>query len=120
MILPAAFGGVIGGGGVNFKSAVIVTTPQQLSGSLSSTTLYMIDGVVDFTGTGLSIEVPSGGLNLSGWTFDISKLTCSDSDYTMFTSEAGGSGNLLGQDFAIEVTGLNSKVYDLVDVDGTP
>ena len=36
----------------------------------------------------------------------------------MFTSPIGGSGNVLGQDYAVEVTGSNSQVYDLVSATG--
>ena len=36
----------------------------------------------------------------------------------MFTSPAGGSGNLLGQDFAIEITGTGSEVFDVVSDTG--
>ena len=38
--------------------------------------------------------------------------------YTLFTSAVGGSGDVLGQDYAIEVTGLSSQVYNLVDATG--
>jgi hypothetical protein len=37
----------------------------------------------------------------------------------MFTSPAGNSGNVLGRDFAIEVTGTSSKVHGITDSDGT-
>ena len=36
----------------------------------------------------------------------------------MFTSPVGGSGNLIGKDYAIEVTGSGSKVYELVSNTG--
>ena len=36
----------------------------------------------------------------------------------MFTSPAGGSGNVLGMDYAIEVTGAGSQVYNLVSDTG--
>ena len=100
------------------SSVVVVTTPQELSGTLDSTKLYLIDGIIDFTGTGLSIEVPQGGLSLGGHTFDISKLICSDTSYTLFTSPGTGSGNLLGMDYAVEITGASSQVYDLVSDTG--
>lgn len=104
--------------GLDRESLVIVKTATDLQAPLDSTKAYLIDGVIDFTGTGISIEVPVGGLNLVGWTFDISKLICSDTGYTMFTSPVGGSGGLLGKDYAIEVTGGSSQVYDLNDSTG--
>lgn len=100
------------------ESLVIVKTALDLSGTLDSTKSYLIDGVIDFTGTGVSIEVPAGGLTLVGWSFDTSKLICSDTSYTMFTSPVGGSGDLLGKDYAVEVTGGGSQVYDLEDATG--
>ena len=100
------------------ESLIDVKEASDLAGTLDSTKVYSIDGVIDFTGTGISIEVPQGGLSLTGYSFDISKLVCSDTNYTMFTSPAGGSGNLLGMDYAIEVTGTGSQVYDLVSDTG--
>lgn len=89
-----------------------------LAGTIDSTKDYVIDGFVDFTGTGLSIEVPVDGINFLGATFNVSGIKCSDVGYTLFTSPAGGSGSILGQDCAIEVNGSGSKVYDLVDATG--
>lgn len=95
---------------------VSVTQPSQLAGQLDSLKEYFIDGIVDM-GT-QSIEVPQGGLNLVGYNFDSSKLISSAVGYTMFTSPAGGSGNILGRDYAVEVTGAGSKVYDIVSDTG--
>ena len=89
-----------------------------LGGTIDSTKVYFIDGILDFTGTGLNIEVPAGGLNMLGSTFDVSKIICSDASYTLFTSAIGGSGDVLGQDYAVEVTGAGSQVYDLTDATG--
>jgi len=93
-----------------------VSQASDLAGTLDSTKEYFIDGVVDM-GT-QSIEVPAGGLNLTGYNFDVSKLISSAVGYTMFTSPVGGSGNLLGKDYAIEVTGSGSQVYNLVSNSG--
>lgn len=94
------------------SSQVIVTQASDLSGTLDATKTYLIDGIIDMGST--SIEVPSGGLNLIGSTFDVSKLISSATTYTMFTSPVGGSGNLLGRDLAMEVTGSGSQVFNLV------
>ena len=97
---------------------VAVKTPNELSGTLSSSVEYFLDGVIDFTGTGINIEVPSGGLTLRGHSFNISKLICSDDNYTLFTSPVGGSGDIIGAEFAIEITGTtNSRVYDITALD---
>lgn len=94
------------------SNRIIVKQASQLAGTLSSTSEYFIDGVIDMGSQ--SIEVPAGGLNLSGYNFELSKLISSAVGYTMFTSPVGGSGDLLGKDYSIEVTGSGSKVYELV------
>jgi len=95
---------------------VIVTQASDLAGTLLSTAEYFIDGIIDMGFQ--SIEVPQGGLTLRGYNFDISRLTSSANTYTMFTSPAGGSGNVLGADYAIEVTGTSSQVYNLTSDTG--
>jgi hypothetical protein len=100
----------------SLNNRVMVTQASDLSGTLDSTKEYFLDGIIDM-GSQL-IEVPQGGLNLSGYNFDISKLISSATSYTMFTSPAGGSGNVLGKDYAIEVTGTGSQVYNLVSDTG--
>lgn len=102
--------------GSGLTGRVNVTSAAQLSGTLDSSKEYFIDGVVDM-GT-QSIEVPAGGLYLSGYNFDTSKLISSATGYTMFTSPVGGSGNVIGKDYAIEVTGASSQVYDLTSASG--
>ena len=106
----------------NVQSNVIIvnqsTLASTLGAAIDSTKAYLIDGVVDFTGTGLNIEVPAGGVNLLGYTFDVSRIICSDINYTLFTSPVGGSGNMLGRDYAIEITGSGSQVYNLTSATG--
>lgn len=98
-------------------TVVYVRQASDLSGTLDSTKLYVIDGIIDMGSQ--TIEVPAGGLNLHGHTFDISGLTSSEAAYTMFTSPVGGSGNVLGVDFLISVTGAGSQVFDIQDADAT-
>ena len=100
---------------ISCNQSNIATT---LGATIDSAKVYLIDGTIDFTGTGLNIEVPAGGFNYVGLTFDVSKLICSDPGYTMFTSPVGGSGNILGEKCAIEVTGLSSQVYNITDATG--
>ena len=64
------------------------------------------------------ITVPSTGISLKGYNFDISKIVSSEDNYAMFVSDVGGSGNILGIDYGIEVTGAGSKVYDLTSATG--
>jgi hypothetical protein len=105
----------------NLQSTIVANQGNlstTLGGTIDSTKVYVIDGILDFTGTGLNIEIPSGGLNMVGSTFDVSKIICSDAGYTLFTSAVGGSGDVLGQDYAVEVTGSGSQVYNLTDATG--
>jgi hypothetical protein len=97
----------------------VVTQASDLSGTIDSTKEYFLDGIIDMTGSGIEIEVPAGGINISGYNFDLSQLICSDDNYTLFKSPVGGSGDVLGKDYAIEITGTNSQVYNLIDATGT-
>lgn len=99
-----------------FDGIVVVKQASDLAGTLDSTKEYFIDGVIDMGSQ--TIEVPAGGLYLSGYNFDTSRLISSALGYTMFTSPVGGSGNVIGKDYAIEVTGAGSKVYDLTSATG--
>jgi len=108
---------IIGGRGGS-KDRILVTNPYQLAGALDSSKEYFLDGIIDFTGTGLNIEIPLGGLSLRGYNFDLSGIRCDDDNYTLFTSPVGGSGNVLGADYFIDVSGANSKVYDIVSLTG--
>lgn len=94
---------------------VIVRKASDLT-NIDSTKEYFLDGIIDM-GT-QSIEVPATGMTIRGYSFDLSGLTSSEDSYTMFTSPVGGSGNLLGTDYFMSVTGAASKVYDLTDATG--
>ena len=102
----------------SLNNRIAVTSPSDLAGTLDPTKEYFIDGIIDMTGSGVEPVVPAGGIQLSGYSFDNSKLICSDDNYTLFSSPAGGSGNVNGKDFAIEITGANSQVYDLISNTG--
>lgn len=102
--------------GSEYDTLVIVKTCTDLQGVLDATKMYFLDGIIDMCG--ISIEVPAGGLTLGGFTFDTSGLIDSTDDYTMFVSPVGNSGNVIGMDYKIEVTGANSKVYDITSVTG--
>ena len=54
------------------SNRVVVTEASDLSGTLDHTKEYFIDGIVDMGSQ--SVEVPQGGLNLTGYNFHISKL----------------------------------------------
>jgi hypothetical protein len=103
------------------NSTVVVNQSNKhvtLGGVIDSTKQYLLDGIIDMGTT--QITVPIGGMSIKGLSFDISGLTSTEDNYTMFISEsiAIGSGNVLGQDYLIDVSGTNSKVYELYSATG--
>jgi len=101
---------------LTFNNRVMVRSITDLTGTLSSTKEYFLDGQID-TGT-TTIQVPAGGLNLSGYNFNVSGLFSTANNYTMFNSPVGGSGDLLGKDYSVSASGTNSQVYDITDSTG--
>lgn len=100
----------------NDPNTVITVKQASDFGTIDSTKIYVIDGIIDMGAT--SIEVPSGGISIQGFTFDVSQLVSSSSSYTMFTSPVGGSGNVLLSNVALETSGTSSEVFDLVSDTG--
>jgi hypothetical protein len=100
----------------SLSSVVIVRGADDLAGTLDSSKVYHIDGIVDMGSQ--SIEVPAGGLSIEGNTFDVSQLTSSEDSYTMFTSPVGGSGNLVMKDMGVTASGASSSVFGLTDATG--
>ena len=89
-----------------------------IGGVIDSTKEYFLDGIIDMGST--QITVPTTGMTIRGYSFDLSGLTSSEDNYTMFISEsiAIGSGDVLGFDYLVSVTGTSSKVYELYDATG--
>ena len=89
-----------------------------IGGVIDSTKVYFLDGIIDMGST--SITIPPTGMTIRGDSFDVSGLTSTADNYTMFVSEtiAIGSGNLLGVDYFITVSGASSKVYEIYDATG--
>ena len=115
------FNSISGSGSPSKLNQILVTQDNYittLGGTIDSTKEYFIDGIIDLGST--QITVPNSGINLRGYNFDLSGLTSSEDNYTMFVSEsiAIGSGNFLGVDYFISVTGASSKVYDIYDATG--
>jgi len=100
----------------HYDSIVIVKESADF-GVIDSTKSYFIDGIIDMTG--VSIEIPTGGISVVGTTFGTSQLVCSDASYDMFTSPVGGSGNIFMRDLGIQVDGTTSQVWNIVSNDGS-
>lgn len=99
------------------NTVILVQIPQDF-GTIDSSKVYVIDGVIDMTGSGIQLEIPAGGLSIAGYTFDVSKIICSDTSYTLLTSPVGGSGNLLTKDVSFEITGTSSQLFDIKSATG--
>ena len=100
-----------------FNGRVIVTKASDLE-NIDSTKEYFLDGQIDMGTT--SIIVPTTGMTIRGHSFDLSGLYSSEDNHVLIKSESAviGSGNLLGADFYMSVTGTGAKVYDLYDATG--
>lgn len=94
---------------VNQANAVAI-----LGGTIDATKEYFLDGIIDMGST--EITVPSGGINIKGFDFNISGLTSTENNYTMFNGLT--AGDLLWQDFLIDVSGTSSKVLDVKSATG--
>ena len=106
---------------IELDNRIIVTQANKdatIGGIIDSSKQYFLDGIIDLGAT--QITVPTTGITIAGLSFDISGLISSEDNYAMFVSEtpAIGSGNVLGADFFISVTGGGSKVYELYDATG--
>ena len=113
--------GGAGGGASDIANRIIVNQANfltTLGGVIDSSKVYFLDGIIDLGNT--QITIPATGITIKGDSFDISGLISSADNYTMFISESPviGSGNVLGADYYISVTGANSKVYELYDATG--
>tara|TARA_R110000851_G_scaffold246062_1_gene398778 strand:- start:17618 stop:18934 length:1317 start_codon:yes stop_codon:yes gene_type:complete len=95
------------------SNVVIVKEASDLSGTLSDSVSYIIDGMIDMGST--QIKVPVGGLNIDGQNFDNSQLFSSADNYTMFVKEdaAAYAGYLRCASVSFNVTGTDSKLLDL-------
>ena len=87
-----------------------------LGGVIDSSKEYFLDGQINM-GT-IQVTVPTTGINIAGYNFDVSGLYSTEDNYTMFISDVMGSGNFIAKDYSVSVNGTNSKVYNLNDATG--
>lgn len=103
--------------GGSLSDRIVVTTEnfaETLGGTIDSTKEYFLDGVVD-TG-GVSIEIPSTGLTIKSYSFEIGGLTSSADNYKMFTGATAGT--LISAEMFFTTSGANSQVFDLTGATG--
>jgi len=103
--------GVRFGGVITTKNTKIVTHYSQLTGSLSSDIVYIIDGIIDMIDN--SIIVPQGGLNIQGLGFGISCLLSTEDNFTLFIDDGVFAGDLFLDHIEFDISGTSSKVFDL-------
>lgn len=89
-----------------------------LCGEINPNKEYFIDGIIRIDNSNYKCVVPSR-ISIKGYDFDTSQIISEFDDYTFFVSDAGGNGNILLTDVGFEMSGSNSQVYDLEDIDGT-
>jgi hypothetical protein len=92
-------------------SVIVVNSASDLSGTLVSDKVYLIDGIIDM-GT-QTITVPSTGLQIAGYGIGVSKLLSTENSYTMFVDAASDAGTLFISELTIDVSGTSSQVFDL-------
>ena len=98
---------------VSYKGRIIVTQDnylETLGGPIDVDATYVIDGTVDIGN--LEIEVPLTGIRISK-EGDEGKLISTEDNYTMFQ----GTGDIKIDNISITVSGTNSKVFFMSDVD---
>lgn len=98
-----------------FDSVIVVREAADF-GTIDSTKTYYVDGQVDMGST--SITVPAGGITLSGFGFNISRLFSSENSYTMFTGATAGDVFIAGQGLTLEASGTGSNVFELTNSSG--
>ena len=96
---------------LQLANEVIVQQASDLSGTLASDTVYLIDGSIDMGSQ--SITVPQGGLHMEGLGFGVSTLLSTENNYTMFIDDGVFSGDLFVNDMDINLSGTGTKLWDL-------
>lgn len=96
-------------------SEVLVKSPNDFPESLDPTKIYILDGLIDLTGTGKVLNVPNGA-NFGGFGTDVSGIICSDDDYTLMSGNI--TGNIFASSMTFTISGDNSQVYNLTSTNG--
>lgn len=89
------------------QKTVKVQSKYQLAGDLDLNTLYEIYGEIDMGDISIS---SLSGYNIKGRNPNIDKLVSSEDNFTLFS---GNTGGIVINGVGIEVTGTNSKVFDV-------
>ena len=101
-------------GNKTFEKQVQIRSGASFPLNPRSDVVYFIDGIVDFGSK--SINVPYGGIYLSGHGKNISGIKSTESNYSLFTGNY--SGDIFFKAMFIEVSGTNSKVFNVTSLTG--
>ena len=95
----------------NTPDNLIVVKSASDFGVIDSTKQYFLAGNIDMGTTSIDL---SGGKDISirGADFNVSGLFSTEANYTLFTGADAGNVNMF--DIGIGVSGVNSKVYNLI------
>lgn len=107
-------------GGSSYEKQVIVRQASDFDAPLKDGFNYFLDGVIDLTGSGVSLQLVSDGISsISGYDFRTSGLICDDDNYTLFENDGSSAGRLIINNFYIQIGGADSQVYDIEADTGT-
>jgi hypothetical protein len=95
-----------------YEKQVVVRQASDFDQPLKDGFNYFLDGVIDLTGSGVSLQLVSDGISsISGYDFRTSGLICDDDNYTLFENDGSSAGRLIINNFYIQTNGNNSKLY---------
>lgn len=97
---------------------VRITSPYQFEEPPIGGKVYRLNDAIDFTDTDISVIIPQETIIFDGISAEIAGFVCSNDNYELFKSPAGGSGTLNGSGLFVNVSGTNSKVFNLTDATG--
>lgn len=103
-----------------YEKQVVVRQSSDFDVPLKDGFNYFLDGVVDLTGSGVSLQLVSDGISsISGYDFRTSGIICDDDNYTLFENDGSSAGRLIINNFYIQTGGTGSQVYDIEADTGT-
>ena len=97
-----------------YEKQVVVRQASDFDQPLKDGFNYFLDGVIDLTGSGVSLQPVNDGVSsISGYDFRTSGLICDDDNYTLFENDDSSAGILIINNFYIQTSGTSSQVYDI-------
>jgi hypothetical protein len=103
-----------------YEKQIIVRQASDFDVPLRDGFNYFLDGVIDLTGSGVSLQLVSDGISsISGYDFRTSGLICDDDNYTLFENDGSSAGRLIINNCFIQTNGTGSQVYDIEADTGT-